>query len=348
MAVSYSANAVYAKAHVMYGKRLKKQNYDELINCHSLTELVNYLKTRTQYSKVFENVPSDITPTQIEELLKLHLLENFESLCRYEISAGENFYQYFIVKNDISQILSFIRMLINGTPEKYLNSLPPFFNKHTELDLYKMANARSYKELLSAVSGSPYKALLAPFADIYKENGVYIKIESALNDYVKDFLFSIIKRSAGKKEKEQIHDIINYKFDMDTVVNIYRLTRLADADSADIKGYINTKFTNFSQKEINMLIDAPLARDMMRLIPQTCYRKDFANLEYTYLEGAVQRVMYSKLAKSMRYFTNPTAAMICYVFLAENEVQNITHIVEGIKYNIPAKNIGAILVGAEN
>ncbi len=239
-------------------------------------------------------------------------------------------------------------MLIKGTPEKYLNSLPAFFNKHTDLDLYKMASAKNFKELINAVSGSDYKALLTPFADIYMENGIYIKIESALNDYVKNFLFSIIKRSAGKKEKQQIREIINYKFDMDTVVNIYRLTRLADADSADIKGYINTKFTNFSQKEINMLINAPLARDMMRLIPQTCYRKDFANLEYAYLGGAVQRVMYSKLSKSMRYFTDPTAVMICYVFLAENEVQNITHIVEGIKYNIPSKNIGAILVGAEN
>lgn len=348
MAISYSANAVYAKAHVMYGKRLKKQNYDEMINCHSLSELVNYLKTRTNYGKVFENVPSDITPTQIEELLKLHLLESFESLCRYEISAGENFYQYFIVKNDISQILFFIRMLINGTPEKYLNSLPAFFNKHTALDLYKMANARSFKELLNAVNGSDYRALLVPFANIYKENGIYVKIESALNDYLKNYLFSIIKRNTGKKEKQEIHEIISYKFDMDTVVNIYRLTRLADADTADIKGYINTKFTNFSQKEINMLINAPLARDMMRLIPQTCYRKDFANLEYSYLEGAVQRVMYTKLAKSIRYFTNPTAVMICYIFLAENEVQNITHIVEGIKYNIPSKNISAILVGAEN
>lgn len=347
MAVSVSANAVYAKAHALYGKRLKKQNYDELVGCHSLTELVNYLKTRTQYAKAFENVPSDITSAQIEELLRLYLLESFEGICRYEISAGDNFYQYFIIKNDIRQLLLFIRLLIKGTPEKYLNSLPAFFNKHTELDLYKMANARSYSELLNAVKESEYHRLLAPFEDIYKEKGAYIRIESALNDYLKEYLFSVVNRDSGRKEKKQIREMINCKFDMDTVVNIYRLTRLADADSVDIKSYINTKFTNFSEKEINMLVDAPLARDMMRLMPQTCYRKDFADIEYTYLEGAAQRVIYNRFSKNMRYLTDPTAAMLCYVFLSENEIHNIIHIVEGIKYKIPAKNISAILIGAE-
>ena len=47
MAVSYADNAVMAKAHAMYGKRLTKENYNDMLNCKSLVELANYLKTRT-------------------------------------------------------------------------------------------------------------------------------------------------------------------------------------------------------------------------------------------------------------------------------------------------------------
>ena len=346
MAVSYSANAVYAKAHALYGKRLLKQNYEDLVSCRSLQELVSYLKSRTAYGSVFENVPSDISSVQIEELLRLHLLEDFEALCRYEISAGENFYEYFIIKNDIKQLLLFIRLLINGTPEKYLNSLPPFFNKHTELDLYKLASADSYAELLNAVDGSPYKSILEPFAQAYNQKGCYIQIEAALNGYLKKFLFAVVSKGTSRKEKKEIREIVNYKFDMDTVVNIYRLIRLEDADEALIKTYINTDFTNFSEKEIRKLIQAPFARDMMRLMPETFYKKDFSKVEYTYLEGTVQRVLYRKISKSMRYFTNPTAVMLCYVLLAENEIQNIIRIVEGIKYKIPSSRISAALIGA--
>ena len=47
MSVSYADNAVLAKAHAMYGKRLTKENYTDMLNCRSLGELTNYLKTRT-------------------------------------------------------------------------------------------------------------------------------------------------------------------------------------------------------------------------------------------------------------------------------------------------------------
>lgn len=347
MNVSYSANAVYAKAHALYGQRLLKQNYDDLLNCRSLTELVNYLKTQTAYSSAFDNVPSDISAAQIEEILKLRLLEKFEAICRYEISAGENVYEYFIIQNDIKQILSMIRLLIAGTPEKYLGNLPPFFNKHSDLDLYKMAGIKSYDELIEALNGTPYAQLLVPFRDNYNQKGIYISVESALNNYLKETLFSIVDKKMNRKEKAQLLEMVNYKFDMETVVNIYRLIRLEDADETIIKNYINTKFTNFSKKEINMLAQAPFARDMMKLMPETYYRKDFAKVEYSYLEGTVKRVMYNKFSKSIRYFTNPVATMLCYVFLSENEVGNITRIVEGIKYKIPTENIRSVLVGAE-
>jgi V/A-type H+-transporting ATPase subunit C len=348
MAVSYSSNAVLAKARAMYGKRLKKQNYNDLINCHSLGELVNYLKTRTDYGSTFEAATTAIGSGQIEELLRMRLLERSEALCRYEISVGENFYEYFIIQNDIKQILTFIRPLITGNPEKYLSDLPPFFSKHTELDLYDMAKARNYAEMLTALNGSPYKKIIEPYAANYNEKGVYIKIEADLNKYLREFLFNVVNKENGKKEKEQLHQIVNYKFDMDTIANIYRLIRLEGADNSVIKNYINTDFTNFSPKEIEMLVNAPLARDMLRLIPNTYYRKDFAKVEFDYLEGATQRMMYRKFVKGIRYYTCATAVMFSYIFLAENEVQNIIHIVEGIKYNIPPDKINAILIGTDN
>lgn len=348
MTSKYSANAVLAKSRAMYGKRLKKQNYNDLISCRSLGELVNYLKTRTDYGSTFEAATTAIGSAQIEELLRMHLLEKSEAICRYEISVGQNFYEYFIIKNDITQILTFIRLLIIGKPENYLTSLPPFFNKHTELDLYELARARSYRELLEALNGSPYRKIIEPYAEIFSKTGTYIKIEADLNAFLRTFLFDVVSKGASKNEQKQIHQIVNYKFDMDTIVNIYRLIRLQDADSGVIKNYINTDFTNFSQKELNMLIDAPLARDMLRLIPNTYYRKDFAKVDFEYLEGATQKMMYKKFVKGIRYYTSPTAVMFSYIFLAENEVSNIIHIVEGIKYDIPPEKISAILIGTEN
>lgn len=345
MAVSYTANAVYAKAHALYGKRLKRQNYEEMLSCRSRQELVNYLKTRTAYSTAFENVPSDISSAQIEELLKLRLIEDLEAIGRYEISAGENFYEYFIVQNDIKQILTFIRLLIKDTPDKYLNSLPPFFNKHTKLDLYAVASARDYDRFLEALSGSPYKNLLSPFKEIYKDKGVYIRIESVLNDYLKKYLFGISSKASVGKNSE-LSEMIKCKFDLDSVVSLYRLLKLKNADDDFIKNCISKSFTNFSKKEIEMLVNADEAHDILILLNKTCYKKDIRGHEQDYFEIAVQKVLYERIKKAMRYSSDPDSVMLSYMLLAENEIKNIIHIVEGIRYNIPEKNTAAVLVGA--
>ena len=71
MSVSYADNAVLAKAHAMYGKRITKENYTDMLNCKSLNELAAYLKTRTYFSADFEALPANINSAQIEELLKM-------------------------------------------------------------------------------------------------------------------------------------------------------------------------------------------------------------------------------------------------------------------------------------
>jgi vacuolar-type H+-ATPase subunit C/Vma6 len=38
--------------------------------------------------------------------------------------------------------------------------------------------------------------------------------------------------------------------------------------------------------------------------------------------------------------------MFCYISLAENEIENITHIIEGIRYTVPADKIKTMLIGA--
>ncbi|MDD6275591.1 MAG: V-type ATPase subunit [Clostridia bacterium] len=347
MSVSYAANAVFAKARALYGKRLRRENYNDMLACRTLSELVGYLKTKTEYSSAFENI-SELDSHQIEELLRVHLLKKLEVLCRYEISAGEDVYKYFIAKGDIDQILKFIRLLILGTPEKYLAALPPFFSSYTEFDLYKVAEARDFGQLLDALNGTPYRKLIEPFENNYAEKGCYLIIESTLTAYLYKYLGDLVDKGTNKKSAAQVHEIINYKADMNTIANIYRLTRLQDADNEIIKNYINTDFTNFTDKELDMLISEQYARDMLRLLPSTYYGKDFAKTDFSHLEGALQQMFYKKLVKGIRYYTSPTAVMFCYFFLAENEVQNIIRIVEGINYNIPPDRINAFLIGTDN
>ena len=323
----------------MYGKKITQQDFDDMANCHSLNELVAYLRTRTHYAKNFEAVPNDISAVQIEEILHINLLEQTEILCKYEISIGQKFYQYYIAKNEIQQILTIIQLIKKGKPEAYLSVLPAFFSKKSNINLFEFTSVKSYSDLLKVLKNTDYYIILAPLSDIFNESDSYILIENALNRHLHSILYNIVSHLQTPKDKREIRELAKYKFDMEAISKIYRLIRLDLADRPTIKNCIDSEFTNFSPKEIEMFADSERARDMVRLIPNTCYKKDFSKVKFDYLEGATDRMMYIKFSKSFRYSTSPVAVMISYIFLMENEVKNIVHIVERIKYKIPPDKI---------
>ena len=348
MAVSYADNAVMAKAHAMYGKRLTKENYNDMLNCKSLVELGNYLKTRTYYRSDFDALPTNIDSAQIEEILKMSLLKKSEKLCEYQLSAGENFYRYFVVQNDIRQLMTIIQLLIIGKPEKYLSSLPPFFNSKTDIDLYELAKVRSYSDLLKALEHTDYKKILERYRDNYSDDGMFILIENDLNKYRFSFLVKSIKLSKDRRKKKEIYETVNYRLDMYMLTRAYRLLNFGSPNKMFIRDFSVPGCTNFTEKDLTAISEAKNATDIVNIIPNTYYKKDFSKVDFKYIENATREMLIGQQLKGFRYYTNPTAVMLCYLFLAENEVRNIIHIVEAIKYNIPADKARSVLIGADS
>ena len=96
MLTTVSSNAILAKSRAMYGRRLTERNYTELLNCHSVNEVANYLKNRTAYADIFEGTTTtDIHRGQLETMLKKRVFDQYASLCRYEMSIGQDFLPVF-------------------------------------------------------------------------------------------------------------------------------------------------------------------------------------------------------------------------------------------------------------
>ncbi len=336
-----------AKSRAIYGKRLRKQDYDNLLNCKNINELVSYLKTRTVYSATFETANSEMSAFQVEELLRIDTLKDFQKISRYEISSGEDFYKYFIMKNDVQQILRFLHFLIIGRPEEYLKVMPPFLNEQTNVDLIKLAAASGFDEMLKVLKGTGYDAALKPFKPVYQNPESYVKMECSLNKILWKAEYDIVKKYSGSQRAE-IEEILTYENDMENLVRIYRLKRLANTDKTVIRDYLNLYFTHFTDKDIELMLEKSTAREMLQQATESHYKKDFAQTDFLTLEDFTQRVIYKKLHREIRYSTNPVAVMICYFFLKQNEVNNIIHIAEGIRSRISAEAIEQVLIGTED
>ena len=344
MSGKFAANALLGKAHAMYANRLTQQNYNDMVNCKSLKDLFSYLKSRTYFSSCLDIAPAQITSKQLEELIRVSLFEKIEILSRYEMVSGKHFYEYYIVNNDISQILSVIRLLLIGKPENYLYVLPAFFQKHTKINLYELAQVRSFSQLINLLRQTDYYTIISKYAQRFSENGIYVRIEEEFKRYLKSTLLKCVRSISGADEKE-IESLIRYQFDVNSIVDVYRFVRFEGCDEAFISNCINPDFTNLKDSEIEALKKAENTRDVYSVMTSSLYSGDFSKTEFNYIEDAAEKMIYKRYLHNFRYSSNPTTVMFCYIYLCNIEINNVIKISEGIKYNIPSDKIKAALIG---
>jgi V/A-type H+-transporting ATPase subunit C len=339
-----AANAVLAKSRAMYGKRLTPQNIKDLVNCHNVSEVAAYLKSKTRYAKALLNIEEGtVHRGQLENALRVKLFEDFASLCRYEMSRGDAFSEYAIIKGEIEQILHFLRLMMSGKPEEYIFFLPVFFAGRTSVDLYALSKVRTPKQFFSSMSGSRFGKALAPYA---KDDKVeFTAIEQVLYHYLYKYLWRLIEHKATGREKKELKELIGMRIDLLNFAHIYRLKRYFNMSPDEIKPFVfNTSQYLISAKILNSMIDAKTSDDVMEiLLGKTFYKKYLDILDYTYVDSFVNRAAYRISKKCIRFSTFPSVVMLSYIFLLETETEDVIKIIEGVRYKLPPEEILSLI-----
>ena len=106
-----ASNAVLAKARALYGRRLRAEDYRRLTDCRTMTELANELKALPLYANTLAEVnPTYARRAQLESLLRQSLYTRYDSLCRYDRSAGSSVYQYLTLCCEVDELTAALRM----------------------------------------------------------------------------------------------------------------------------------------------------------------------------------------------------------------------------------------------
>lgn len=341
---SLSSNAILAKARAMYADMLTGANYNELAACRTINEAANYLKGHTGYSAAFLSVPNvKIHRARLEAVLKRFMLERIAQLCAYEKSIGLKLYQSMLLKNDIDCILTCADYLDSDNIGEYMLYIPEFFKKHTELDFLPLERAQSFEELYDALRGTRYQPLLENFQNGSVKFKVQL-LDNILYDYFYKQTAQLIAENFSGRQKEELLDFFRMRADMKTVESIYRLKKYFKKDSAIHAGnFFSSAISSFSEKELESMLNAPSADAMLELVKKTRYGKFFPDGDAV-IERKTEMMSLRINQKNMRFSTHPEVVFMSFIGLLENEMRNVTHIIEGIRYLLPPEEILKYLV----
>ncbi len=339
----YASNAIFSKARAMYGKRLTETDYNKLLTCNSVPEILTYLKNNGRYGHLLGKLSeSTIHRGELEMVLRRQLFDDYESLCRYELTVGGEFADYTVTKAEIAQIMHYLTMLSAGNPHDFYSLLPKYFSKVSSVNFTAMAGAETYEEFLAVLKKSPYYKILFPFKPDKGKRIDLPSIENALYNYQFGKIYAIVEKTSPEEQKA-LHDMLDANIDLRNFTRIFRLKKYYKLSPDEIKKHI-LPFGSLKAKQIDDLCNAQDTKELFAIMQQTSSGKRITKMNYTFLLEIPRRALYEESYKNMYFSVSPTVVLIAYYNLAEAEINNIINIIEGVRYKADTEKVRNLLI----
>ena len=343
--MSTTSYAVSAKARAKYGKFLSERDYDGILACQSVAEVMVYLKTNTHFAAVLSDAGErDVHRGQLEALIRQYQFQEFDSLCRYDSSVSAGFSRYVIERSEVEQIIHFLILFNSGSTERFMFRFPAFLSKRTELDFNKLANVRGYDELLAVFSRTSYYEIFSRFKPDEKGRLPVSDIENRLYDLVNRHMTEYIDKKTKGSERRELTDIFEKLNDYSMISRIIRLKRYYKLPPDVIKANVLPGRSGLNPALIRRMCEAESAEEVFAIVRDTKYARliDKAGSGY---EGDIgPRVQYKIAKKNLHFSSNPSVVMISFMFLSETELMNVICLIEGIRYQVDPKTIRSMLI----
>lgn len=344
MLMSLSSNAIATKAKALYGKRLKSNNYTDLLRLNNIPDVCSYLKTNTNYSKYLKGVnESAIHRGQLESLLNRSRIEKFTSLCHYDFTHKKGFYRYVISNIEVQIILNAILFINLSSNEEIIPELPSFVQEYACFNFMELSKIKSFDDLLKVLEHTPYKNVIK----IYKApNGSvnFKDCEFALKtNYYKNILNEIDKQYKGKLKRD-LTELVKIEVELLNLSLIYRLKNHFNRSAEEIARQIIPIYYKFTPKSIDTLVNSVTTNDYIQGMRLNIYSNKMKDVEFNYIEDYTKRLKYIISKKYMRFSTKAPICFYALMSLIQIEIENLITIIEGIRYNDTGSEIQKLLI----
>ena len=344
---SNASNVLLAKCRARFGKRLTKQDLSAMVSCRTVQEVASYLRSSTAYSKSLENVDTaSIHHHRLEAILREHQYEDFSSLCRYELSVGEWFGDYILMRGEIQQIMNYLRLFAAGRQKEFIFSLPGFYVRQYDLDIPALVGARSYTDFLAAMRHSRFIRVLRTFTPDKDESIDCVVIEHALYKQFYERIASIIKEHYRGSARDELEELFFTQQDILNFCYIYRMKKYYDAKPDSIRAWMLTGGSNIRPSVMSGMIEAETSDKALEIFEsKTGYGRMLGTVDMKHggIEVATRPIIFSKALRLLRSSVNPTTVLLSFITLTEIELGDVITLIEGVHYGLSEHVIYSLL-----
>lgn len=340
MAIINPASAIIAKIKTKYGKRLTEKDYRAMVKCESVGDVVQYMKSYTQYQIFLDKVSNDIHRGNLEQIIRERQFEELLTLCKYN-QGDTPVTRYMLRSTEIAELMKFITLLSIRRPQEYLFSLPLYFTQHTDIELEKLAALHDYKGLLSVLERTDYAEIIRQFPP--DDNGEYnlAAIEDALENDNLDKLYTDIGSIKNKKDRNELKKLFDILSDYQNYSRIIRLKKNYHMSNDAIRKHL-LHYGKLTGKSLDRILSKDEYEEIREELKRTSVGKKARTIDAD-SEMAVQG-RYEICRHQLYFSTNPEIVLFAYRIVSLTELTNLIAVIEGVRYQLEPDKILEILI----
>lgn len=341
---SLSSNALLTKSRAMNSYTLTNDDYTQLANCRSLSDVLNYLKSNTVYEKaVSPLIGTHVYRARLEAEIRRFNYSKIADLAAFESAIGQTLHKIIYLKNDVRLILSCADHLDTNEISDFSLLTPPSYFRHSVLNPEALERATSFEEFYEALSDTPYVKALDIFAGGTQEFSVS-SLENALFRYMYEEIRTLVKKNYLGSAQKDILELMQADADYHLLESIYRMKRFFPNEPLTLTNISYSGFSAFSLAEIEAMLAAKDTAQLFSLFKKSVYGKYFDENASDSIELCTRLAQLKMNYRKLRFSTEPEVTMFSYIGILENETKNLIHIIEGVRYGLEPQKILSFIV----
>ncbi len=340
-----ASGAMTTKAKAMFAKRLSESDYLNLSNKKSVSEIATYLKNETYYASCLEGINEKaLHRGQLEALIRNDYIDKVARILRYSTSDREGFEKVIVVQSEVNTLITITEALISNDFTSIIVKLPTTIAGEICFSLKDLANIRSWEELLSALEGTPYHDIMAPYTVNDIRDLDFTGLEQDLYRYDHETTLRILNESIDKKSQKAIKELLYSRIELDNIAKIYRLKKYFNTPHDRIMPMLAKVYLRFSKKDIAEMIEKDDAEHIYERLVNSSYKAYVNDERFLFIEHTTKMINYNLNRKQIMFASDPDTVLLAYMRLVENEIDNIVDIIEGVRYRVSSEEIRRMLI----
>ncbi|SET27859.1 V0D/AC39 family V-type ATPase subunit [[Clostridium] polysaccharolyticum] len=325
---------IITKVKAMSSHLVTPKDYEHIASLETTADFINFLRTKPSYNLIFKDVnETTIHRGQIEELIKISLLMDFQRIYTFATREQRKFLDIFFFRYEVNILKDCLEQIYNQKSTLHLADFQPFFEKHSVLNLNTLAGCTSLDEFIVGLEGSRYYNLFLTLHNSM-ENVSLSDYETQLDIYFFQQIWKTINKQFKGKEKKRMLSLFGTQIDMLNIMWVYRSKKFYTVDAKEIYLSIIPIHFHLTKEQLIRLVEAAGTSEFLLAISNTHYHNiiqpgNKQTIEYTTFFS--MNHLYKKLTSES---SHSMLHILYYLFLKEKELDFVTTALECIRYHL--------------